>query len=273
MTTAQRDNIGSPAEGLLIYNTDCKSFNFYNGTAWVSMSGSSSLANPGTITGNTNVCSGATGEVYSITAVTGATDYVWTIPTGATITAGQGTTSITVTFGANSGDICVQASDACFTSNTSCNSITVGTALNLNQLVAYYKFNEASGNIINEATNVGSVDAIPNSNLTVAGATYGATGQLGNALSFDGVNDHADANGSLITDWNFLHQNNAAWTIAFWVQYDNFTTPNDLFATTNGNTGDVGLVIRTRADRTILFSVRDKEGLIDTDGVTAALVP
>ena len=34
MTTAQRNAIPAPAEGLVIYNTDQKSLNVYNGTAW-----------------------------------------------------------------------------------------------------------------------------------------------------------------------------------------------------------------------------------------------
>lgn len=36
MTTAQRDAISSPADGLTIYNTDTKSIDTYNGTAWES---------------------------------------------------------------------------------------------------------------------------------------------------------------------------------------------------------------------------------------------
>lgn len=37
LTTAQRDVIQSPAEGLTIYNTTTKCLNFYDGTAWVSL--------------------------------------------------------------------------------------------------------------------------------------------------------------------------------------------------------------------------------------------
>jgi len=37
MNTIQRNNIGSPAEGLVIYNTDEKVLNLYNGMAWNSM--------------------------------------------------------------------------------------------------------------------------------------------------------------------------------------------------------------------------------------------
>jgi len=37
MNTAQRNAIVAPAEGLLIYNLDCKDINLYNGTSWLSM--------------------------------------------------------------------------------------------------------------------------------------------------------------------------------------------------------------------------------------------
>ena len=35
MTTAERDNISSPATGLMLYNTITNQYNFYNGSAWV----------------------------------------------------------------------------------------------------------------------------------------------------------------------------------------------------------------------------------------------
>ncbi|WP_423842090.1 SBBP repeat-containing protein [Acanthopleuribacter pedis] len=67
----------------------------------------------GAITGSTTFCSGQTGVTYSVAAVTGATGYTWTVPFGATITAGQGTTSITVTFGTIAGNVTVAAENAC----------------------------------------------------------------------------------------------------------------------------------------------------------------
>ena len=48
-------------------------------------------AQPGTITGDATVCSGASGKTYSISSVTGATGYTWSVPSGASITAGSGT--------------------------------------------------------------------------------------------------------------------------------------------------------------------------------------
>ena len=46
MTTAQRTAIASPANGLLVYDTDVKSFWFYNGTAWTNLEGGSGLTFP-----------------------------------------------------------------------------------------------------------------------------------------------------------------------------------------------------------------------------------
>ena len=128
VTTAERDNnITSPAVGLMVYNLDCNVINYYNGTVWVPIGNTGSVASPGAITGNTTPAENATGETYSITAVTGATGYNWTVPSGATITAGQGTTGITVDFGTTDGNVCVTANNACGISNTSCQAITLTT--------------------------------------------------------------------------------------------------------------------------------------------------
>ncbi|MES2284988.1 MAG: hypothetical protein V4547_04805 [Bacteroidota bacterium] len=78
-------------------------------------------AAPGAITGLSPVTSGSTGIVYSISPVAGATTYTWTVPPCATITAGQGTTSITVSF--------ASAPALIFTTSGSytCNCITAAT--------------------------------------------------------------------------------------------------------------------------------------------------
>ncbi|MFN9960350.1 MAG: hypothetical protein ACK55I_45285, partial [bacterium] len=67
------------------------------------------------MTGTATVCAATTGLTYSISAVSGATGYTWSVPTGWSITAGQGSTSITVTSGSagQNGNISVTADNAC----------------------------------------------------------------------------------------------------------------------------------------------------------------
>ena len=82
----------------------------------------------GTISGNSDVCSGTT-HTYSISAVSGAVSYTWGVPSGSTITSGQGTTSITITAGTNSGNISVIASNSCGSSLIQSLGIIVSTAI------------------------------------------------------------------------------------------------------------------------------------------------
>jgi len=203
MTTAQREAIQNPAEGLQIYNSTTKCFEAFYGTFWQSIhcgcsAAPSSLSysdngpisycinqaisinspfsqggNPslyavspvlpaglffntttGQITGTptslsssanytitaSNACGSTTRVLniavvsvpatpstisgpsaptintsanYSITAVSGATSYTWTVPTGWTINSGQGTTTITVTAGTTAGNVTITATNTC----------------------------------------------------------------------------------------------------------------------------------------------------------------
>lgn len=93
-------------------------------------SSSGAPASPGTVTGNTYVCKSSSGIAYSIAPVSGATNYAWTVPSGATIASGQGSTGLMVNFSSTqtSGNICVAASNGCGSSTPTCKSLTVVTA-------------------------------------------------------------------------------------------------------------------------------------------------
>jgi hypothetical protein len=86
---------------------------------------------PFTPTGATIVCRNTTGNLYSVPSVTGATSYTWTVPSGATISSGQGTNSVSINFGsaAVSGNICVTSGNSCGNSSAACKAITVVTSI------------------------------------------------------------------------------------------------------------------------------------------------
>jgi hypothetical protein len=69
------------------------------------------------IIGNMIVQQGSA-QIYSVAAVVGATSYTWTLPSG--WTGSSTTTSITVSVGAGSGNICVTANNSCGSSGACC---------------------------------------------------------------------------------------------------------------------------------------------------------
>jgi hypothetical protein len=98
-----------------------------NGADLTFTTGCQAPLTPGAITGPASVCQNQSGVVYSVAPVTYATGYTWTVPSGATITAGAGTTTITVNFssGSTSGNVTVAGTNACSPGPTSSLAVTV----------------------------------------------------------------------------------------------------------------------------------------------------
>lgn len=84
---------------------------------------------PGTISGPSEVCAGSQ-ATYSISSVSNATGYTWSVPAGWSIVSGQNSTSITVTAGSTSGNICVLATNLCGSSAQNCAAITAVPIIN-----------------------------------------------------------------------------------------------------------------------------------------------
>lgn len=100
---------------------------------------------PASITGPALVCRNQASVAYSVTGQAGVT-YTWTVPTGATITSGQGTPGIVVTFGTRSGNIGVRASNGCGTTNSTTLKVSFNCreGLNLEEALTIYP-NPSSG--------------------------------------------------------------------------------------------------------------------------------
>lgn len=81
-------------------------------------------AQPGAISGNNVVCNG-TSNTYSISGVSGATSYTWTLPSGWSGTST--TTSITAVANTNSGNITVVANNSCGASPSQTFAVTANT--------------------------------------------------------------------------------------------------------------------------------------------------
>ena len=84
-------------------------------------------ATPGSISGPVSVCRNTSGIVYSVTAVTGATSYVWTLPSGITGTSTTNSITVAVSNLYSGGFICVAAVNSCGSSSSSCINVPVIT--------------------------------------------------------------------------------------------------------------------------------------------------
>ena len=83
----------------------------------------------GAITGADVVCQNETGVAYSIAAVADAANYVWTVPAGATIASGAGTTAITVDYAPTASNLTIEvyAENGCGAGAAATLGITVNT--------------------------------------------------------------------------------------------------------------------------------------------------
>jgi len=126
------------------------------------------------ITGSNSICASSTGNVYSVTNVTGNT-YGWTV-TGGTVTAGAGTNSITVTWGAAGTGTVEVLETITATSCTQTNSLSV--TINPNPTPSI------TGSTAVCTTNEGYVYSVA----SVAGNTYAWTVTGGTVTAGAGTN-------------------------------------------------------------------------------------
>jgi len=115
--TAQSGNIA-------VYGTNyCGDGNAYSKTITVDPL----PAAAGIIAGETTVCQGQIGVVYTVEPIANATSYEWTIPAGANIITGTGTNSIVVDYSriAESGMVTVYGTNSCGEGSVSSLEITV----------------------------------------------------------------------------------------------------------------------------------------------------
>jgi subtilisin-like proprotein convertase family protein len=126
------------------------------------------------ITGSNVICANSTGNVYSVTNVTGNT-YAWTV-TGGTVTAGAGTNSITVTWGAAGTGTIQVLETITATGCTQTNSLSV----TINPLPTP----SITGSTAVCTTNQGYVYSVP----SVAGNTYAWTVTGGTITAGAGTN-------------------------------------------------------------------------------------
>ena len=131
------------------------------------------------------------------------------------------------------------------------------SGISKDNLKAYWKFNETSGDIINQAATVGSTHSLGSgADLDVTGASYNQTNTPFNTMNFDGSNDYVQA-GTSLSQFNFLH-NGGKWTIACWMEIGDISIEGTVFGNTDGaNTHGINILQNGSNNQAFLFRVFD----------------
>lgn len=139
-------------------------------------------------------------------------------------------------------------------------------------LKAYWKFNEVSGDIINQSAAAADLGAA--ADLQVTGATYSSTPIIlsQNSLYFDGINDYS-VSGTSLTQFNsFMSDNGAVFSVVMWIkQASTEQLTRGLFATTQGSANKDGFMIQfedgTSASKKNLRLYTQHASTIDVDNL------
>ena len=118
----------------------------------VEQAGGTPPSAPGTISGNDYPNGDQTGVTYSISPVNNATSYAWVTPVGWVITAGQGSTDLTVIAGSIDGNITVAATNSY---GTSANATLAVKSAELERTFPYEVDFENEAQHSNTASNTG----------------------------------------------------------------------------------------------------------------------
>jgi hypothetical protein len=116
LTTTQRNAISTPTPGLEIYNITSECVEVYFSTGWRPSvcACSAPPATPAQLNlPSGGICPGQT-DTFQVTPSVGASTYTWSVPSGATLVSGQGTTQAVISFPISvSGNITVVAANTC----------------------------------------------------------------------------------------------------------------------------------------------------------------
>ena len=139
-------------------------------------------------------------------------------------------------------------------------------------LKAYWKFNEASGDIINVASTVTDNATLGSgADLQTANCTYGATGIIGDAVSFNGTTSRATA-GTSLSQFNFMKDSTTIHSLSFWFKYTDGTTDRKFFHGA-GTLSDYGVNLAVGAVEDLYYQLINNNATYYINYTGASYIP
>jgi len=118
------------------------------------------------------------------------------------------------------------------------------------ELKCYWRFNEESGDILNQSQS--DADLGSGADLQVTDGTY-QTGSppVGNSLEFNGSSTLAIA-GTSVSQWDFMNSTTSKWTMAFWFKATDLSDVMTFFTTAQTSLGR-GFTLRTNGSAAKIY--------------------
>lgn len=128
--------------------------------------------------------------------------------------------------------------------------------------ITYAKFYNSINPVLqNRAGVAGSGDSLGTAaDGSLNGGLSVVAGKIDNAYDFNGSTGYAQL-GSSLSQWNFLHNTSALFTLAFWMKADAWNADDYVIANVN-TTGVIGFVLRASSSNRFEFAVTPSSGVV-----------
>ena len=108
-------------------------------------------------------------------------------------------------------------------------------------LKSYWKFNESSGDVLNQSESDDSIGS--GADIAITGATYNQSElPFGYSMLFDGTNDFGEA-GSSLSQWNFMHSTTSTYTVCYWIRFVSNAADEFILANIHTNNDGAGQMV------------------------------
>jgi len=138
-------------------------------------------------------------------------------------------------------------------------SLNRGVSISKSQLKAYYTFEEASGNLLNKASAVGSVDSFASEDMVNTGVAYQQTGKISFGYVYDGVNDKSVGNS--VSNWKLLSNAND-FSFSIWIKYTGSWANDNVWMASCNSSANQGMIFDARDTGDVRF-VSQRGGVSD----------
>ena len=143
-----------------------------------------------------------------------------------------------------------------------------GSGFDLTGLKAYYKFDETSGNLINQAAAIGS-SASNGADLSNSNVTQGVTGLIDYGYDYDLVNGQSEDTGGASTDFEFMYNTTSGlFSFVGWLKPNTTSFTNNRTIWDNAdiaNQRGCGLGTYNATSKPKLFFYLSKAGNVDDE--------